>query len=191
MEIKKFENENIEIRPYFNKKYLLVGAALCGGRAFALLKDFYKRLLCYEMNIDEEKVYSLMDKMLNKTQNTDLIVDTRFSGTRKNNELKGSIKNITTENFTPENLTVGLVNGMVEELYNMYLEMGINKNGVVGSGNALRKNPALVRCAEERFNAKIKIPLHTEEAAYGAALFSAVSAGVFNNIDEAQSLIKY
>ena len=36
--------EGIECRPYVDGKYLIVGAALCGGRAYSLLKDFYKQL---------------------------------------------------------------------------------------------------------------------------------------------------
>ena len=31
---------NIETRPYFEGQYLIVGSALCGGRAYSLLKDF-------------------------------------------------------------------------------------------------------------------------------------------------------
>ena len=32
-----FETEGIEARPFLGGKYLLVGASLCGGKAYALL----------------------------------------------------------------------------------------------------------------------------------------------------------
>ena len=39
------KGENIESRPFFDGKYLVVGAALCGGRAYSLLKeaDIYEK----------------------------------------------------------------------------------------------------------------------------------------------------
>lgn len=38
---KILNSSDIETRPYFDEKYLLVGAALCGGRAYSVLKSFY------------------------------------------------------------------------------------------------------------------------------------------------------
>jgi hypothetical protein len=37
----------------------------------------------------------------------------------------------------------------------------------------------------------MKIPAHTEEAAYGAALYGAVASGIFKTADEARKLIKF
>lgn len=185
------EKDNIETRPYFENKYLIVGSALCGGRAYSILKSFYLEILKYANITDDEKVYSIMSKMLSASPTTDLIVDTRFSGTRSNPEKKGSISDISTKNFTPNDLTRGVLNGMVEELHTMYSQMNIKKNGIVGSGNGIRKNKNLMQIVEEQFEGKIKIPTHLEEAAFGSALFAAVCAGIFKNAKEAQSLIKY
>jgi len=41
------------------------------------------------------------------------------------------------------------------------------------------------------FHMDLKIPLHKEEAAYGAALFSLVGCGYFHSIEEAQKIICY
>jgi len=185
------EGENIEARPYFDGKYLLVGAALCGGRAFAVLKDFYKNLLSFKGDITDGEVYAIMDKMLLSAKESGLKADTRFSGTRADESIKGSFTGVSTENFTPENLTYAVVEGMVDELFSMYGEMNNEKDGIVGSGNALRKNPTLIKIAEERFGKNMKIPAHTEEAAVGAALFGGIAAKVFKNTQEAQKLIKY
>jgi ribulose kinase len=61
----------------------------------------------------------------------------------------------------------------------------------VGSGNGVRKNPALVSALEKTFGTKMLIPNHTEEAATGAALYGLVSCKAFKTAKEAQNLIKY
>lgn len=188
---KIISGENIEVRPYFNNKYLIVGAALCGGRAYAILKDFYKNIIKYVTDADSKKVYNIMEKMLDCVSNTTITTDTRFSGTRRDETIKGSINGITSENFTPENLTLSVLEGMVNELYDMFLEMKVKKSGIVGSGNGIRKNKSLINCFEEKFNNKLKIPFHTEEAAYGAAMFSLVSAGIYSNSAQIKKIIKY
>lgn len=184
-------NDTLEARPYFDGKYLLVGAALCGGRAYSLLKDFYKKAFSYVENLSDEQIYSVMGQMLKEADQTTLKVDTRFAGTRKNAEVCGGIFGVTTENFTPENLTLGMLCGMVDELYGMYLEADVIKNGLIGSGNGVRKNKNFVKLCEKKFGTKMQIPTHTEEAAFGAALFAGISAGVFDSAKSAQKLIRY
>jgi len=176
----------IETRPYVEGKYLVVGSALCGGRAYAVLKDFYKRLL----NTDDDAVYARMGKLLEGIDSTDLTVDTRFSGSREDETLRGSITGISTQNFTPEALTYGFLEGMIKELYELYRIMGVKRTGLIASGNGIRKNEALQRVAERYFDAALRIPEHKEEAAYGAALFALVAAGFCKNASEAQSLIR-
>ena len=183
-------HDNIETRPYFGGRYLTVGSALCGGRAYSLLKSFYAQLLRCAGDFTDEQVYALMDTLLAK-QDIGLTVDTRFAGTRADTQITGSIRGITPENFTPGALTYGVLEGMFEELYGMYLQMGCRRTGLVGSGNGVRKNPHFVKLAQERFGAKMKIPVHLEEAAFGAALFGGVAAGVFQSSTQAQQLIRY
>ena len=80
---------------------------------------------------------------------------------------------------------------MIEELYQMYQAMNVIRNGIIGSGNGIRKNAKLVKVIEEYFGKKLKIPAHKEEAAYGAALFGLVACGKFRNGVEVQRLISY
>lgn len=188
---KPVEAENIETRPYFENKYLIVGAALCGGRAYAILKNFYADILRYVSDVDESAVYKIMDRMLEGTENTALTVDTRFSGSRADESIRGSISGISTENFTPSDLTLGVLKGMVKELYDMYSAMGVTRSALSGSGNGVRKNENLVKIAEAMFGVGMKIPAHKEEAAFGAALFALVSAGMRKNAADASKLIKF
>ena len=53
---------NIETRPYFDGKYLVVGAALCGGRAYGMLKDFFGEFLT-AAGIDGVDVYAVMERL--------------------------------------------------------------------------------------------------------------------------------
>lgn len=106
-----------------------------------------------------------MDKMLADKTDTTLRLDTRFAGTRANTNIRGSITNISTSNFTPSDLTVGVLNGMIEELYCLYRSMGEKRSGIVGSGNGVRKNKALVRIAAQIFGSKLRVSLYTEEPA--------------------------
>lgn len=183
--------ENIETRPYFEDKYLVVGSALCGGRAYSVLKSFYSKIFGYVTSIDDEKVYDIMDKMLESEVSSSLSVDTRFAGTRSNPSLSGCISGINTENLTPENLTRGVLAGMTEELYEMYGKMGVARREIVGSGNGIRKNRHLINIIEKTFGKKLIIPRHLEEAAFGAALFALISCGKYKNAKEAQNIIKY
>lgn len=182
---------DIETRPFFEGKYLTVGAALCGGRAYSILKDFYSKVLGYKEALCESEVYAIMDRMLKDRTDSPLTADTRFAGTRADSTVTGSITGITDTSFTPGNLTHAILCGMTEELYGMYLGMKDEKCGLVGSGNGIRKNAALVGISEERFGLRMRIPVHTEEASVGAALFALVACGRFSSIKEAQSLIKY
>lgn len=183
--------ENTEVRPYFEGKYLVVGSALCGGRAYSLLKDFYAAVLSYADTADSEQVYEIMNRMLQQTDTSSLTVDTRFAGTRSDPRQCGSINGITTENFTPSQLTRGVLEGMATELFTMYRQMGVARGGIVGSGNGLRKNPTLVRIFEETFHARMQTPAHLEEAAFGAALFGLIACGVFQDAAEAHRLVNY
>lgn len=184
------EGENIETRPYFDGKYLIVGAALCGGRAYSILKNFYSEILGYAGEFDEKAVYEIMDKMLEKAPSGNMTADTRFAGTRSDTSITGSINGITTENFTASNLTYAVLCGMANELYGMFDGKGVVYKSLVGSGNGIRKNPALVKIAESKFGMAMKIPAHLEEAAVGAAMFGLVCGG-FKSMADTGSMIKY
>ena len=165
---------DIELRPY-GDDYLLAGAALCGGRAYAMLESFYREICghsCYEMMSQHAEEF-LRTQGLTQAWN----VDTRFQGTRSNPDITGSITGITDGNFTPGAMTVGIMRGIITELYGMYTAMkkltGENALSVVGSGNGLRKNEIMRRIAGEIFGLEVSVPKYQEEAARGCALCAA------------------
>ncbi len=162
---------NVETRPYFDGKYLVVGSALCGGRAYSLLKNFYQTLF-EKAGIEGIDIYSLMSEFVKGKDKPTLSVDTRFDGTRSDPSLRGSITNLGVSNFTPEDFTAGVLYGIIEELKEMYDSFGLTRRGIVASGNGIRKNCYLKYAAQNAFGSKVKIPVYTEEAAIGAALYA-------------------
>ena len=178
-----FTAEDIEARPFINSSYLPVGSSLCGGRAYALLAQFFGQC-ARAMGAEGKDPYEMMERFLaendkddkekKNSKKGDLLVDTRFSGTREHPEWRGGIHNIGTDNFTPQALTAGFLNGMAEELYQMYRRMGNaaveGKKRMIASGNGLRKNRYLRDIMSRRFSMPLSLAAQKEEAAYGAAL---------------------
>ncbi|MBQ6834165.1 MAG: hypothetical protein IJO55_07100 [Lachnospiraceae bacterium] len=173
--------DDIETRPFIENSYLVVGASLCGGRAYASLAGFFEAC-AKAFGVLLPDVYGVMDQLLTSYQNTEkLIIDTAFDGTRDHPERKGSIHNLTTQNFDPASLTYGVLSGIVEELYGRYKTMidGAFPTHcrIIGSGNGIRKNIHLQQIAEERFSMKLELSPCREEAACGAAIAGYTVAG--------------
>lgn len=181
--------DGIETRPYDGKRYLIVGAALCGGRAFSMLERFFASVV--EMATGEKckSLYPQIDKMLETKTDTDLVADSRFCGTRADPTIRGGFSNVSQDNFTAGDMAVAMLYAIANELHSMYA--GGRTHQIVCSGNGIRKNLALQKVVSEIFSAEIKIPLYEEEAAYGAVLTSLVATGKAQSIDDAQKLIMY
>ncbi len=172
---------------------LRVGSALCGGSAFAALESFIRKTALIA-GADIDSAYPYIDAFLasGTAPPNPLAVSTRFSGTRDNPAQRGKIEGISLDNFTPEHLIYGVLNGIAAELLEMY--SACNQSGhtrLVGSGNGLRKNPALQKIFAEAFGMPLMIPLYKEEAAYGAALSAVTACGKYDSLELAQKLIKY
>ncbi len=182
---------NVETRPYFANKNLIVGSALCGGRAYSLLKEFYREIISYKTDITDEEVYSVMGKMLTTIEKSSVVCDTRFAGTRADQSVKGGFSGVTTENFKAGEFTSAVLRGMGKELYDMYALMNDKKVSLVGSGNGVRKNPYFIKELENIFSAKLKTPAHQEEASFGSAMFALIAINKFSSVKEAQNLIKF
>lgn len=170
-----FEGRGIEARPIVKGKYLLVGSSLCGGRAYAILEQFL-RSYAKEAGAEDAAQYETMERLARRgmQRRTGMKVCTTFQGTRTDPAKRGSILNITEDNFTPESLVYGILEGMAGELHEMYEQIrqgtGIRINHIVGSGNGLRRNAVLQDIVCEMFGAEMELAPCAEEAAYGAAL---------------------
>ena len=183
-----------EVRPYFAGKFLHSGSTLCGGRAYSMLADLVSEILdSFGVSQPREKIYSFLNESADRAEGG-LSVLTRFSGTRKESSATGAISGITTSNLNISELAHGFLFGMVGELMGLCRKMAdqseIKGMRLIVSGNAMRKNPALRGIAGEIFGCEPLIPVQTEEAAFGAALYAAICAGAID-IDGAKKLILY
>jgi sedoheptulokinase len=187
----------IDTRPFPFGGYILVGAGLCGGRAYSLLHEFFERTVRLFTGGREGAAWELMNGIGPESLagSNRLVVDTRFRGTRVDPGLRGSIGNLSPDTFTPEHLIVGLRQGMVDELAGFYARFGpattSKVTALVGAGNGIRLNPELRRCFEKQFGMGMRVPAHHEEAAFGAALLAGVAGGFLPDRASAGALIRY
>ncbi len=186
--------EGVEARPYVDGKTLLVGFSLCGGRAYALLE----RLFCDVAALAgarPDSLFESMNALADLPVSAPLDVDARFCGTRQDSALRGAITGICDHNLTPAHLVQGVLRGMVNELYAPYANMrpqaACAPAHLIGSGNGIRRNPALRALFEQAFGMPMLIPAHCEEAAFGAALFAAAATGMSASVQAAQEIIRY
>ncbi len=160
-----------------------VGAALCGGWSYAYLMRFFQsaaREFC-GLELSDEVVYGRMNELAESAcpGAGGLVADTRFSGTRKDEAVRGSIAAIDTTNLTPANLTRAVIEGIVGELYSMLLASGATGAAkLVASGNAVRRNPALRGVIRRTFGLECRMSGVPEEAARGAGYAAAAGLGI-------------
>ncbi len=163
----------LEIRPFVGGKYLLCGSALCGGYAYSMLESFFRSYMI-SADAQEESQYKTMNKLASEAYengNVGLCVDTSFFGKRSNPNIRGSITSIDAQAFTPSALILGVLNGMCNELYELYDAFPQKRARIVASGGAVRKNEVLKKLIEDKFGMPVSVNEIKEEAAMGAALF--------------------
>ncbi len=174
---KYVEVESVDTRPFPGGGYILVGAALCGGKSFDILKTFFEKTLKFFIDNDTDNIdiYKAMTSVGYNDVCDDLpLVETLFDGTRFAPLKRGSISNISISNLTPENLVIGFLKGICRELYDFYQLIPENirkdKTMLVGSGNGIKKNPLLCKAFEEQFGYNLHLSQIQEESAFGACL---------------------
>lgn len=177
-----FTAQGVEARPFAQGFYLLAGSSLCGGRAYAMLESFF-RSYAQAMQAPKTDHYAVMNRLLESYDAKDrpLQVTTTFAGTREEPKKRGSIREIGTENFTPAALTYGVLDGMAQELYEMYARIAeglqIRKDRMVASGNGIRKNRFLQDIMCRKFSMTLQMAVNQEEAACGAVKSGLIASG--------------
>lgn len=174
-----FEAPGIEARPFLKGKYLLVGSSLCGGRAYAILEKFFRSYVSAaggEAVSQYEVMEALAVQAMQEEAEPEMVVHTTFNGSRADPALRGSICELSEDNFTPQGLVLGVLKGIARELYDMY---GVIREGtdirleaLVASGNGVRKNKVLQEIFQRLFQTELTLAECEEEAACGAAVSS-------------------
>ncbi len=188
---------SVELRPCTEDTYIMAGSSLCGGRAYAMLEQFYRNApgCVFEEALYDSMTSQAEDFLAKYGRDEAWKIDTSFSGTRSEPDKCGSISGIRVTNFTPGAMTAGMILGILEELNGYYKKMqqmaGEKASELVGSGNGIRRNPLMRRLAEEMFGMPMHIPAFKEEAGCGAALAALHATGYTKTLKEAQSRIVY
>jgi len=165
-----------ETRPLDGDECLLVGAPLCGGRAYAILEKFLRECAALT-GVQPDFLYEKMNALAATAPVHPLQVNTTFCGTRSDPDARGSVLNLGEDNFTPHHLIHGTLTGMARELHEYYLSMtravGSPARKMIASGNAVRMNPALRSILTGLFGLPLSMPSAAEEAATGTAYLAA------------------
>lgn len=179
----------LETRPLASGHWLLVGASLCGGRAYDLLRRFFaavgSQLFGIENSENEQASDALFERMNQLAAQVPAGCDgltalPLFDGTRLDPAQRARLDGLSAQNFTPGHLSRAVIAGMVDELFGFYnaaREAGATAQKVFGAGNAIRRNPVVRHEIERRFALPLRLPPHREEAAVGAALSGGIAVG--------------
>ncbi len=183
----------LEARPYLFGKNLICGCALCGGSAYAVIERFFREyaISCGGEDTSQYKVMDMLAERAYEERKTPLVVSTLFKGTRQNPDERGGVYGIGEDNFTPEQLVLGTIHGMVNELYEMYALSGEKRSTLVASGNAVQKGRVLQSLLCDRFGMPLVIPANKEEAATGAAMYAAMCYYESLTMSDVKNCIKY
>lgn len=166
----------LETRP-FPSGWLLTGAPLCGGGASPCWSVFSARQPSWSRERPARPAYPAMLRALEAPMPDDVPqFRTTFAGTRQDPTERAVLSGLDEENFAPVPLLHALLRGMADELsacYRAALKAGCAPAGrLLGSGNGLRRNPALQRAVARSFGLPLTLAAVPEEAACGAALFA-------------------
>ena len=169
--------DEVEIRPFVDGKFLAVASPLCGGAAWAWLEKFIKGTinLLGVKELSDEEIYKFMDEVaLKEISSTDLPrIMPNFLGERGEINLRGSITNLTLDNFSIGKIAAALALGIIKNLFNMMPEaVWQSKKSLIASGNAIRKSTALQQACRKISRMNPILIESCEEAAQGAAKLS-------------------
>ena len=176
-------------------KFMIVGAGLCGGDAIAWVNRTIRRWLCdFGLTISEADVWTTLSKQVQPTSNAgNLVCEPFFRGTRYEPERRGVLKGLNTENLTPSNLLVGVLDGIAESMFDVWKASPSSREfplqQVAMSGNAVKHNPVLVEAVRRRFAVPVNVARHSEEAATGAAMIAGVGLGIWDTLETARQRV--
>jgi sugar (pentulose or hexulose) kinase len=177
-------------------RYFCVGAGLVGGDSYAWVQRTVRQWIsAFGLDRTSDDVYEVLNRLAATLppDNDGLACEPLFRGTRRAPRATGTFTGVTPTNFTPGHVARAVVQGIVNGFYSFYDEAGdarpIQLSRIIGSGNGLRKNPLLVAELARRFERPVFVPVHEEEAAFGAALLAGVQANLWPSLTTAGDII--
>jgi len=174
----------MELRPFLGEGYLHVGATLTAGKAYETMHTLFTEIIRSSgVEIEDETVFALMKEAAQSTGESSLTVDPRFTGSRVDPAVRGSITNITLDNLSMGEFVLATIDGIVDELraFGRDAEDTMKAHqSIIATGSAIRKNHLFRQALAQQFN----LPAITAEiddgAGFGAALIGAVGVGALS-----------
>lgn len=170
----------IEARPFPGRRFILTGAALCGGEALALLRRFFADVLVTfgAHPPENDAMFAAMIAAAARVPPgaDGLRIRPTFDGARYRPEDAAAFNSLRRANFTPAHVIRAMIEGIADELgafYDAMRESGFLGQSLAGAGNALRRNSLLCQAVEQRIGLPLRMPPWEEEAAVGAAILTA------------------
>ena len=187
----------LETRP-FPGGYLLASVGLAGGRAYAALEQFFRRVGQEVFGrLDDESAYAAMNRLAAAAPPgcDGLTCEPAFGGTRAEPARRGAWTGLSFENFTPGHFARSLLEGSASAYRSgfdlMRPHQETDRDVLIGSGNGIRENPLLAELIAHEFGLRLRVPAHREEAAFGAALVAGVGSEVIGSWSEVGRAIRY
>jgi len=184
--------QGLDLRPALGSGFLLVGATLCGGHSYQILRDFFYQVGRDIFGLaDMPDIYDALNQLATEVPPSadGLHCEPLFTGSRQQPNRRATWQGMNQANFTPGHITRALLEGLAEQIKILYERMqqaGLGDHDLlVGSGNAIRKNQLLADILPASFALPLQMTTYTEEAAVGAALCAAVATGQFSDIQQA------
>jgi sedoheptulokinase len=191
--LKKGENisPEIETRMFVEEMRLAIGAALCSGKSYEIIMRFIKDIgsIYFNTFLNDKDVYSLMEK--NNNINTSMLCEPTFLGTREDPNRTGKFYNINLNNFTISDFLGALSNGIIEELYNLYKKINVERKSIIASGGLVKKSLKIQKVIQKIFSKELLLTGCDQEAAMGAVISAAKGLKIINSFEDIRKFIKY
>lgn len=180
-------------------RYLLVGAGLAGGDAYAWIRRTVGEWLrAFGVERSDDEVFEVLNRLAASVPPgcEGLRSEPFFRGTRRDPERRGVFAGISTGNFSPGHVARAVLEGIAEALAGFVRQHASLPDvagaftRVIATGNAVRKNRLLGVSLARAFGLPVFVPEHEEEAAYGAAILAGVRAGLWPGLTEAGAQIR-
>ncbi len=164
----------VEYRPFLDERVIAVTTTLCGGKAFSWLINNVQSWLqdLGYTPISREKLFNQLNQLGLKHQDGHpLRIRPHFNGERHDDSLRGSIEQMTIDNFSLPHVSAALARGVVEPLLEHMPDAHLaGRKQVVCSGNGIRRSELLQQVVGELTGLPLVMPSLLEEAATGVAL---------------------
>jgi sedoheptulokinase len=167
------ENAKLDVRPFPGGGYLLVGASVNGGRVYAELEAYFKEICLTFSRLVSHSIYDEMNRLALESLDEEKSNFHRESVDPSSNQANclPSPKQMIHEAIYK------IADELVEFVQLMPESLLLNLKAASGSGNGIRKNPAMRQLLQRKLNLPFIYSNVEEEAAFGAAIHAGVASG--------------